>query len=175
MKRLFAGLASISVLMGISVLGVGPSFADEQNFDTQMQNMSSATNWTGFFVGASVGKSDGSLNADDPVHIPSANAYDLGDTLIGGQAGYRYQFDNNIVIGALFSLPLKSMNGSANSITTAGQTYEVEVDSAYLMNVMAGVAIGKWLPYATYLWCWQGQDDGPGFERRRCCRGDSIR
>jgi len=100
-----------------------------------------AYNWTGFYVGAHVGHLTGHTSNDTNGILPNGTA----DAWFAGvQGGYRYQFDNNLVLGLQISAPLTS-NEQVYSVF--GNLNHVDVKYSVLGQIQLGYAYGRLLPY----------------------------
>jgi outer membrane immunogenic protein len=88
-------------------------------------------NWTGFYIGVNGGFGGGVASptyalfgaADSVSHFPGfttidAQAHRLGGFMAGGQAGYLYQFRNNVVVGVESDLQWSNI-GALNGVGTA--------------------------------------------------------
>lgn len=135
MNRLASCVAAIFSFSSFSV----SAFADQY---------SDRVNWSGFYVGAHVGKLYGETsNTTDPVfpgfELPNGKA----NNWFGGiQGGYRYQFPNNVVIGASLRAPIA---GEDSELTTFGNVNTVEMKGAITGALSLGYAHGRFLPYVT--------------------------
>lgn len=103
-----------------------------------------AINWTGWYVGASVGYASGTVVTGVPSDALAGNIKPSGfvGTVLGG---YDYELANHIVLGARLAVPILSV-----SSTTAGPpgfTFQGKVKRAVILAGRAGYAIGNALPY----------------------------
>jgi outer membrane immunogenic protein len=96
--------------------------------------------WTGFYVGANVGYVWGEVEEPDLATVK----IDPEGFFAGGQAGYDYQFDNNIVLGAFVTAPAVF---AEEKDALFGTTIESDVNWAMAGGVRAGYAFGNFLPY----------------------------
>ena len=95
----------------------------------------SVLTWTGFYLGAHAGYGwgDADTNASDP---------DLDGFLGGAQAGYNYQFDNNIVIGVEGDWSWSGVDGSSGGVSS-------DVDWVSSLRGRLGYAFDRYLVYGT--------------------------
>lgn len=109
-----------------------------------------AGNWTGFYLGGSIGYGWGKLDQKDVITSSSDDI--KPDGFVGGlQLGGDYQFSNNVVLGALVDVYYSSAKD-----TYQGGDYTTESDLKYFGTgrVRAGYAIDKFLPYVTGGFAW---------------------
>ncbi|MEP9378284.1 outer membrane protein [Aquabacter sp. CN5-332] len=94
-----------------------------------------AFSWTGFYIGANTGYSWGSgKDAIDGV--------DPGGWLAGGQVGYNYQFQNNVLVGLEADIQGGDINGNANGLDS-------KLDYFGTVRARLGYAFDRVLPYVT--------------------------
>lgn len=118
--------------------------------------------WTGFYIGGNVGYGGGDPSGDGFATSAGALAgYGVGSItssgfIAGGQAGYNYQFANNVVVGLETDLQWSGIKGQAalTTLTGAGALSNVANASAgvdYYGTIRArlGYAIDRFLPYVT--------------------------
>jgi opacity protein-like surface antigen len=108
--------------------------------------------WEGFFAGAYVSHNWGKLDTEgDTSHLSTDkdNVWMAG--LLGG---YRWQFENDLVAGIAFELPLVSETEGAEDVTwypspafNPPAQYDYEIDWAFLIVGQLGRSYGRWLPY----------------------------
>jgi opacity protein-like surface antigen len=102
-----------------------------------------AYNWTGWYVGASVGYSSGNLRLGTPA-VPETAGLDPSGGFVAIQGGYDYQFSNNWVLGARLTVPIVSIK---DSIFATGATLEARAKSAVVLAARLGYSYGNYLPY----------------------------
>lgn len=102
---------------------------------------SPAYNWSGFYLGVNGGGGWGSSNWDT---VPGS--FDLSGAMIGGTAGYNYQFGQTVV-GLEGDIDWSNIRGSS----TAGCALGCETRNNWLGTVRAraGYAWDRFLPYVT--------------------------
>lgn len=111
--------------------------------------------WTGFYIGGNVGWAWSSGNYDyTPFGSLVSYSYSPSDTngFVGGlQAGYNYQFANNVVVGAETDFDWASISG--NTLLAGGplDAYSVSRNVDYFGTIRArlGYAMDRFLPYIT--------------------------
>lgn len=118
-----------------------------------------AGNWTGFYVGGSVGYAWGKTDQKDgDFGLITENPGDVKpDGFIAGlQIGGDYQFPSNVVIGALVDLYYSDAKDTFNS----DFDYSTESKIRYFGTgrVRAGYAIDKFLPYVTGGFAWANNE-----------------
>jgi outer membrane immunogenic protein len=103
-----------------------------------------AYNWTGLYVGAHVGAAWGDFlrTADDGTVL---NDYNNTSWMAGGQAGYRWQF-NNFVLGVEVSGAGTDIDARA-PCPSASFTCHTSVDWLFLAGGQAGLAFDRTLLY----------------------------
>ena len=109
-----------------------------------------AFTWTGFYLGGQVGMSilNVELTLDNGFFYEKNNPSKIG--FIGGlQAGYLYQFSNNLVLGAELSYAWTDTTASKMVSVGAGETRtrSVTAQDLFVASLRAGYAINQWLPY----------------------------
>jgi outer membrane immunogenic protein len=114
--------------------------------------------WTGFYIGANVGYVWGDV--DEPGIFPGE--IDPEGFFLGGQVGYDYQLDNNIVLGLFVTGPVLFADEEESAF---GLTFEADLDWAIAGGVRAGYAFGSFLPYVMggYI-VGEGTGTAPGFD-----------
>jgi outer membrane immunogenic protein len=96
--------------------------------------------WTGFYIGANAGYIWGDV--DEPEGFAEI---DPEGFFVGGQGGYDYQFDNNIVVGAFGMAPVLFADEDE---TVGAIEFQAELDWAFSIGARVGYAFGSILPYA---------------------------
>mgnify|MGYP000598523633 CR=1 FL=1 len=107
-------------------------------------NTSPASAWAGPYVGANIGYAWGDVDFSSVVGTGSMSP----DTVIGGvQAGYNWQFGNNIIVGAEIGASLLDGNDS----TTDALGIESKSDSKWgaSARLRVGYAVDDWMVYAS--------------------------
>ena len=101
-------------------------------------------NWTGWYIGGSVGYVDGQVTRGTPSFAPSSNLKPKGvvGTILGG---YDYQFANNVVLGVRGAVPILSISSTTPS--GGALPFGAKVDRAAILAGRAGYAFGNILPY----------------------------
>jgi len=115
-------------------------------------------NWTGFYVGGSVGYAWGKTDQTDGFDgLITENSGDLKpDGFIAGlQIGGDYQFPSNVVIGALVDVYYSNAKDTFN-FDDGFTSYTTESKIQYFGTgrVRAGYAMDKFLPYVTGGFAW---------------------
>jgi outer membrane immunogenic protein len=114
------------------------------------------SNWDGFYVGLNAGYGWGNRTGDGSIGVPvSAWDYDLSGGLVGAQAGFNYQLDNNLVLGVEVSgdvanitgsdasqVPLGGGAGTYNMLTTATAKLGYATDK-FMVYVDGGYALAN--------------------------------
>lgn len=141
-------------------------------FLTTQAYASTEKRWNGFYVGANMGavRSDVAMQTTagegtyfgpdiDVPQIAAATNENLAqwDGIFGGFAGYDYQFNNNIVLGAqanFSSLPVNSSSSSAGHYLTDPNIqfiYDQSTQTNWLgsLRLKLGLAHNSWLLYLT--------------------------
>ena len=136
----------IALAIGMSLLGMSTAYAADVLEPTAAPSFS----WSGVYVGVQGGFSwvdtsitlpnfDGGYEAS-----PTPNAFTLG-----GQAGYRYQFDNNVVLGVegdLYSYFNKE-DGAPFNLSASGESVTLNYGGS--LRGQVGYAFDRLLPYVT--------------------------
>ncbi|WP_029352451.1 outer membrane protein [Bosea sp. 117] len=123
--------------------------------------------WTGFYIGGSVGYGWTSVDGVGPYYVPGydsyINTYTSGsmepDGWFGGlQAGYNYQFYNNVVLGIEADVMFADMKDTFSfgygavlpGITdTYNATATAKIDTFGTVRARLGYAADRFLPYIT--------------------------
>lgn len=110
--------------------------------------------WTGFYVGANLGYgwSDvkpGTVSFYDPAFAGSIDGINYSPKgVIGGvQAGYNYQFNNNMLLGLEADISAAGIKGSVFNPT--GSTSTSKIDWLATARARAGLVMDRTLIYAT--------------------------
>lgn len=109
-----------------------------------------AFTWTGFYAGGQIGVSilNVELTLDNGLFYEKNNPTKVG--FIGGlQAGYLYQFSNNLVLGAELSYAWTDTTASKTVNVGVGETRirSVTAQDLFIAALRAGYAINNVLPY----------------------------
>lgn len=103
-----------------------------------------AFNWTGFYVGAQAGygfgETSSSFSGFDAGDTPPSVSPDGGGIVLGGQAGYNYQF-GILVAGVEADIAYAHFRGSASSVSVNGVTQPTEQDINWLGTVRARLGV----------------------------------
>ncbi len=109
--------------------------------------------WTGFYIGGNIGWgwADNSLNVS-PVYgvTPTSISVGSGNGFLGGlQAGYNYQFANNVVLGLEADIEWTSIG--TNSVVLSNGTGVANAAVNYFCTIRCrlGYAFDRVLPYIT--------------------------
>ncbi|MBX9759533.1 MAG: outer membrane beta-barrel protein [Beijerinckiaceae bacterium] len=105
--------------------------------------MRSITNWTGFHAGLWGGYYSASVEqtcAIGCLRDPRLNGY-----MLGASAGYNWQFDNNVVFGALLTAPFNRISDSY--LVAPGVLFRAQPQLAGTAALRLGYAVGDLLPY----------------------------
>jgi outer membrane immunogenic protein len=126
-----AMLAASSVAMAADAMG-GP--------------VASTYSWTGGYIGAFAGYHDGNLTQSGCTGLCPTSSDGPSGGLVGVQAGYDYQLDNDIVLGGFIGVPLNHLH---KTVQLGGfANFDVKPKFALLAGVRVGYAIDRFLPYA---------------------------
>lgn len=101
-------------------------------------------NWTGFYVGVFGGYHDGNISQSGCVGLCPVDPT-LKGGLFGFQAGYDYQFNNNLVLGVFGLLPVTRPKGVTS--LGPGLDFHVNPTAAWVAAGRVGYAFDRWLPY----------------------------
>ncbi len=93
--------------------------------------------WTGFYIGANAGYGWGSGDG-----LPGSLGADPQGWVGGGQAGYNYQFDNNVVAGVEADLQGGDISAEAGGLSSTLNTLGT-------VRGRLGYAAGRVMPYVT--------------------------
>lgn len=112
--------------------------------------------WTGVYIGAHGGYSWADFTSE-PTDAYGGMKPD--GWFGGGQAGYNYQFSNNIVLGIEADASFGSQNDDASALfdfdeASFGLDYQARIDSFGTVRARAGYAIDHFLPYVTGGFAW---------------------
>ncbi|MEP9370767.1 outer membrane protein [Mesorhizobium sp. KR1-2] len=104
--------------------------------------------WTGFYVGIVGGYNWGRVHADFE-HSDFDGHHHANGGLIGGTAGYNYQFDNNVVLGLETDLAWSGNRGDTDGCRDGN--FDCDSKNGWLGTTRArlGYAYDRFLPYVT--------------------------
>ena len=146
-------------LLGVSALALLAGSAAAADLSTRYPVKAAVVpvqvfSWTGFYIGGNVGYGWGNSTFDyTPWALPTYS-YDLGsaDGFFGGlQAGFNYQFANNVVVGLEADLEFADM-GSDNVLFAGpipGVIAAQSLDTFGTIRARLGYAMDRFLPYIT--------------------------
>lgn len=122
-------------------------------------------NWTGFYVGGTLGGGKGHSTYASPFAAPvSGDAADLGGAMAGGQIGGDWQF-GSLVVGAEASAAWAKITGNNTCFSTApvglyaGFNCGSTVNALGTVTARLGYAFDKTLVYARGGFAWDRQTD----------------
>ena len=136
----------IALVIGISLLAMSTAHAA----DMLEPAASPSFSWSGVYVGVQGGFSWVDTSITFPGFpggfegSPSPNAFTLG-----GQAGYRYQFDNNVVLGIEGDLYSYFNKEAAARLNTGPNGESVTLNYGGSLRGQVGYAYDRFLPYVT--------------------------
>src|SRR5665213_2807974 len=146
-STMFAGAASAADMQRPAPVYKAPIMTQVRVYD-----------WTGFYVGGNVGygfgRQDASLGGVGG--LGSANV----DGLIGGgQVGYNWQLNNNVVLGVEADIQGSGQRGDSSAAGVG--SYSSKLDWFGTVRGRVGYAFDRWLPYVTGGWAYgNGSIDG---------------
>ncbi len=132
---LAAGAASAADLSVRRNQPVAPAFTPTVGF-----------NWTGAYIGADAGYQWGNARLSLP-GVPTAASTDPSGFTLGAHAGYRYQFNNNMVAGAEVRGFGNFGTGSTTGYGAAPNVSRIENGWGGDARLTLGYAIGRFMPY----------------------------
>lgn len=117
-------------------------------------------NWTGFYVGVHGGYGWGSTQ---DVSNPNAYGQNMDGWFGGAQAGYNYQFSNNVVLGAEADVSFGDINAKSNGANQFDPYYtEDKINAFGTVRARLGYAVDRFLPYVTGGLAWANVDHSLG-------------
>lgn len=156
-------------------LAASPAFAADLSYPAKAPPMMAVVpvfTWTGFYIGANVGYGWGDASGYDP-YLPDNYLYsglvtsgsgDPDGWFGGFQAGYNYQFYNNVVLGVEADVQFADMKdtytfgytvtddtdiaGDDADFGVFGQ-YTTKIDAFGTIRARLGYAMDRFLPYIT--------------------------
>jgi len=135
------------VLAGlIAAVAVSGAAAADLYVKAKPVPVTSAYNWTGFYVGGHVGYLWGDVTGTSFAR----NGNDVIDPkgyLAGVQGGYRYQFANRLVLGFEVNAPVAFQKQTVQSALIPTVSYTADVKYAVSAIGTLGYAFDRWLPY----------------------------
>ncbi|WP_428032192.1 outer membrane protein [Ancylobacter sp.] len=150
MSRLFGSAAFAAALLA----GTG-AFAADMSYPTKAPvAVVPVFSWTGFYIGANAGWAwsetevqDNSYNAvlDEGLHAKNKQ----NGFTVGGQIGFNYQFDNNVVLGVEADLAYLDIDKTKTGIDDSDDIFSAKVDWYGTVRGRLGYAIDRFLPYVT--------------------------
>ncbi|RUV83529.1 porin family protein [Mesorhizobium sp. M1A.F.Ca.IN.020.06.1.1] len=102
-------------------------------------------NWSGGYIGAVAGVNFLQGDVTIPAYDPTGYDGDSTSASIGGQIGYQYQFDNNVVLGA--EARLVAVFNRKTVPTHDDETFETGANWQGNIVAKAGYGMGNFLPY----------------------------
>ena len=147
MKSAFAGLV-VALGAASAATGVMADGMPAGKMAAPAPAMSSAFNWSGFFVGGNIGGawSDASYSVN-AVGFPAATeAFDTSSFIGGVQAIYQGQW-GNLVVGVEAGLTGGSFEDSRVSTNFANRTFQSDIDTIFTLTPRLGYAANNWLLY----------------------------
>jgi outer membrane immunogenic protein len=122
--------------------------------------------WAGPYLGlnAGWGWTDGSAEYADPTDCPDdtifgtigcAVSLDPDGAFVGGQIGWNFIFGNGFMLGIEGDYDFASLSDDGDSGSGFFATHvDLDVDQLASVRARLGVAMGRWLPFATVGWGW---------------------
>jgi outer membrane immunogenic protein len=105
-------------------------------------------NWTGGYIGGVVGANFLRGDVNIPNYTPPGYDGDSTSASVGGQIGYQYQFDNNVVLGAEARLvAVFNKKSVPTEDGLGGETFTTKANWQGDIVAKAGYAMGTLLPY----------------------------
>ncbi|MBS7540633.1 outer membrane protein [Ancylobacter lacus] len=166
----------LSSAIALASLASAPALAADLAYPTKAPAYAPAVpvfTWTGFYLGGNVGWGWTGVDNVAPFYAPGYASYGGGwsqggldgDGWFGGfQAGYNYQFANNVVLGAeadvqfadisktySFGYSAISSNGDYDSYASS---ITAKIDSFGTIRARLGYAVDHLLPYVTGGFAW---------------------
>lgn len=148
-------------------LAASPALAADMSYPVKAPPMVAVVpvfSWTGFYLGANVGYGWGDGDGYAPYWDDSYGVYDNlltsgsgdPDGWFGGfQAGYNYQFYNNVVLGIEADVDFADMKDSwgfsyntEDDVFVTG-SYQTKIDAFGTIRARLGYAYDRFLPYIT--------------------------
>ena len=159
----------LSLLAGVTPFAALAADLPNRKAPPPLPMLAPAFNWTGFYVGLNAGYADpnarisvipGGNWVGDPdaagVTAASARNLTLQGPMGGGQIGYNYQFNNNLVVGLEADIDAMNIGKSYTSATfpgALGGTYfangAVNINYVATLRGRFGFAVDHWLFYVT--------------------------
>jgi outer membrane immunogenic protein len=157
-------------------LAASPALAADMGYPVKAPPMMAVVpvfTWTGFYIGANVGYGWGDASGYSPydnsnyatiVGLVTSGSGDPDGWFGGLQAGYNYQFYNNVVLGLEADVQFADMKSTYNygyTVTNLGDTqqddadfgvygkYTTKIDTFGTVRARLGYAMDRFLPYVT--------------------------
>ncbi len=148
LKRALAGVSALALLGGAA------SAADlATKYPVKAAVVVPVFSWTGFYIGGNIGW--GWLNTDlniSPFFGAPATGVNVGSAngFLGGfQAGYNWQFANNVVLGVEADIDWTDLGGNSVVISGPGGLASGQLDYFGTIRARVGYAFDRVLPYIT--------------------------
>ncbi|MGQ3674495.1 outer membrane protein [Xanthobacter sp. TB0139] len=150
LKRALLGVSALALLAGSA------SAADlAYRYPVKAEVVPVQTfSWSGFYIGGNLGWGWASNTLDYNIFMGPTVSYDMGSSngFIGGfQAGYNYQFANNVVIGVEADIDWADVSGDAilfRGPLNAGSVSQ-KLDYFGTIRARLGYGMDRFLPYIT--------------------------
>lgn len=114
--------------------------------------------WTGFYLGANVGYAWSDVDANTFIDDNYSTGFSADGFIGGGQIGFNYQFENNVVVGVEADIEFGDVKDSLYLTEPFGADFDVasSVKTDYFGTVRArlGYAFDNVLPYVTGGFAW---------------------
>lgn len=135
-------LLAATVVLGASGAAVAADPVMIVTYDPEIM----ASDWTGFYAGAWLGGRISTIDNTACVGI-CADDFGLNGVTGGVTAGYDYQVNDTLVVGAFATLPLIRPTTTAE-IVAFNATFDVVPQFALIAGGRVGLAQGNFMPYA---------------------------
>jgi outer membrane immunogenic protein len=139
MLKLVSGVAAFALSIG------GALAADLPVYEAPPAPPPPAFTWTGFYIGAQGGWAWGQAEVD--IGAPDDDEFDVDGWMVGGFAGYNYQFASPLVVGIEADIEAAGIDGNDDDPVFGSADTEVRVQGSIRSRV--GYAFDRLLPYIT--------------------------
>ncbi|MGQ3672109.1 outer membrane protein [Xanthobacter sp. TB0136] len=166
LKRAILGVSALALLAGTASAA---DLAYRYPVKAQAEIIPVQTfTWTGFYIGGNVGWAWASNSLDYQMFAGPLVSYQMGNSngFIGGfQAGYNYQFVNNVVAGVEADFEFTDIKNKGNILFNGplnGSSVSQKVDYFGTIRGRLGYAMDRFMPYITggAAWAKMGHSDG---------------
>ena len=140
-----------AVVAALAVIAASPAMAADLTVAPVETPVAQSYIWTGPYIGANLGWANVKSDWHDVDFDWDGGTYDAGSDgfTIGGQIGYNYQLQNNVVLGVEADLNYATNSTSFDAPGDGDVTLENDMNGFGSIRARLGYALDNVLPYVT--------------------------